>query len=249
MSVSSASTRLGFASAPVLDVEAMLRRLPAEARARVAWTKKPVKDAVSRLRTEPLTDDLVVEVADLVIAAVSAIGQEALRTFADDIDEFQATLMSDLQREEERLRSFVAEEDAQDTVSRVIGVLRSFVSLAVAVPAAHVAPLGEAAWAQAVAASGMKPFLGGLVALMAAGQEAMEGGRPERARELIEVAYLQLIEFRDLARRNGLPLSAHPTETIEERRERLRRDADRLRGTLSDDDWRVLDEARLRDVR
>ena len=38
-------------------------------------------------------------------------------------------------------------------------------------------------------------------------------------------------------------------ETVEERRRGLLESADRLRRTLSDDDWRVMDQARMRDLR
>jgi len=38
------SLPVGPETLPVLDVEAMLRRMPAEARASVAWAKKPIAD-------------------------------------------------------------------------------------------------------------------------------------------------------------------------------------------------------------
>jgi hypothetical protein len=55
---------VSFPAIPVLHVETVLARLPAEARARVAWAKRPIESGLARLRTESLTDDLAAAVTD-----------------------------------------------------------------------------------------------------------------------------------------------------------------------------------------
>jgi hypothetical protein len=53
---------VSFPAIPVLDVETVLARLPAEARARVSWAKKPIENGLARPHSEPLTDELLARV-------------------------------------------------------------------------------------------------------------------------------------------------------------------------------------------
>ncbi|HEX7669759.1 MAG TPA: hypothetical protein VF395_09260, partial [Polyangiaceae bacterium] len=58
-----------------------------------------------------------------------------------------------------------------------------------------------------------------------------------------------LMEFKKAIRSHGLWLSPFPTETSDEHRESLKRYASRLRETLTAEDWKTLDDARLGDLR
>jgi hypothetical protein len=93
------------------------------------------------------------------------------------------------------------------------------------------------------------PLSRGMVALMAAAHEAKRGTSAERARDLLDIAFLQLTEFRNLIRRHGAPFPVTPLETTDERRERLRFYAERMRAELTEEDAVVLDSARLRTLR
>src|SRR4051794_21367094 len=108
---------VGAGTAPVLDVENVLLRLPAEARARVAWARKPIEEALAELRSGPLTDALVAEAADRIVTPLHAISRAAWVAFAANADEYRAALMQDFQREESRLSAFVATDAARDTLS------------------------------------------------------------------------------------------------------------------------------------
>jgi len=84
---------------------------------------------------------------------------------------------------------------------------------------------------------------------MAAAETRRAEGDPQRARDLLDVAFLELMKFRATMRRLGVSLTPFPLETVEERRRGLLESADRLRKALSDEDWRVLEQARMRDLR
>lgn len=233
---------------PVLDVEAMLARLPAQARANVAWAKKPIAEGLARLRAEPLTDELVSAVADQVLAPMQAIGLAAWRALAANLDSYRAAVMSDFAHEEDRVAAFVNDEDSRDTVGWITGFLRSFYGSALATSSADLA-IPESAWPQVASLPELRPFARGLAALMAASEEARVGADAHRARELVDVAFLQLTQFRDMLRRHGVQLSAFPYETTEQRREHLAEAAMRVRATLTDDDWRTIHGARVGDLR
>jgi hypothetical protein len=66
---------------------------------------------------------------------------------------------------------------------------------------------------------------------------------------LLDVAFLELNKFRATLRKAGVFLTPFPTETVEDRRRGLLESAERLRRSLSDDDWRVLEQARVRNLR
>lgn len=244
-------------SVPVLDVEAqeaLFERLPAQARARVTWAKRPIEDGLVRLQTQPLTDDLVAEIADGIWAPIQAIGLAGWETITKSHGESRAVLMDEIHQDEELLADFLPDEDARDTLRWVVGLLRSFFDVLFApvasVPAESLAQARAEDVARAAAsAPEIQPFTRGIVALMAAVRVAKDGGDPDRAAELLNVSFLQLRDLRNMMRRHGVSLSAFPDEPVEERRQRLLEAATRLRKSFSDDDWRVLDEARMHDLR
>ena len=239
---------VGAGTAPVLDVETVLLRLPAEARARLAWARKPIEDGLAELRTQPLTDELVATAVERVVVPLQAIGA-AWQSLAPNLDEYRAALTQDFQREGARLGAFVETDDGRDTLSWVVNLLQSFYVLTSSVPPEQIAQIDETVWSAAAASAEMKPLWRGVVALMAAAEEAKRGSDAERARDLLDVAFLQLNEFRNFMSRQGAPFAVFPLETTDERRERLRHYAGRLRALLTDDDAAVLDGARLQRLR
>ena len=58
---------------PLWDIDAALARLPAEQRAKVAWAKAPALAALDRLEGEPLTDELIAEVAAVIAKRLAAV--------------------------------------------------------------------------------------------------------------------------------------------------------------------------------
>jgi hypothetical protein len=199
---------------------------------------------------EPPTEDLVAEVAERVLVPLQAIGRAVWGSLASSRDELRAFFMTELQREQERLTRFLPDDDTRDTLSWVVGFLRSFYTVVVAeATSLDLAMIDESTWAKLDAAPEVKPLWRGLVALLAAGEEAREGSDPERAAHLVDVAFLKLREFRDLLGRRGLSLSAFPYETTAQRRKGLAHAAERLRAALTDDDWMTIEAARTRDLR
>jgi hypothetical protein len=238
-----------FPAIPVLDVDTVLARLPAEARARVAWAKKPIENGLARLRTEPLTDDLASQVTDDMWKPFVSLWRALGEIVGTNQNEWRAKFVDDFRLEEEQLAAFVEQEESRDTLRWVLGLLQSFLGLALSVPPEFVSQVDEATFAKAGADEDFKPYMRTVVALMAAAEARRAKGDPQRARDLLDVAFLELSKFRATMRTHGVSLTPFPSETVEERRRGLLESADGLRRALSDDDWRVLDQARMHDLR
>ncbi len=234
---------------PVLDVETVLARLPADARARVVWARKPIEAGLTRLRTEPLTDDLVVEATDEVWKPLLSLSRAFAAVVATNPDEWRARLVDDIRLEEEQLAAFVEQEDSLDTLHWILGLLQSFMGLALAMPPEFVLHVDEATLSELEADDEVKPYLRALVVLMAASETRRHEGDPQRACDLLDVAFLELTKFRAVLRTQGVALTPFPSETVDDRRRGLLASADRLRKALSDEDWRALEHARVRDLR
>jgi hypothetical protein len=241
---------VSFPAIPVLDVETVLGRLPAEARARVAWAKKPIENGLARLRSEPLTDELIAKVADETWKPLVSLGRVFWEIVGANRDEWRARFVDDFKREEEQLAAFVEQEDSRDTLRWVLGLLQSFLGMGLSVPPEFFTTIDESLFARLGVDEDLQPYFRTLVVLMAATESRKFGGEPQRARDLLDVAFLEMNKFRaTLLRRHGVWLTRFPLENVEERHHGLLEAATRLRQTLSDDDWRVLEQARMRDLR
>jgi hypothetical protein len=243
-------TRTIPVGAPVLDVQNVLAHLNASARAQVLWAAKPIELGLARLRKEPLTDALVAEVADAIGKPLEALTRAVWRSAGANLDEFRAATMQALETEELRLGRFLDDEGARETLAYVLGFVRSFYSFTFAHAGFLLAALeDDGVWASVHEDPGAKPLWRGYLALAAACEEARIGADAGRARELVDVSFLELTEFRAFAQRQGIWLTAFPSETLVERRERGTRAAERLRRTFTQDDWIAIEGARMRDLR
>jgi hypothetical protein len=236
---------------PVLDVDAMLQRLPAEARASVVWARKPIADALLRLRREPLTDDLVASVASVFFAPLQAVAAKVWEVLADNPDQLRAATMSDFAREEATLGRFLDDADCMDTLAWITGFLRSFCgTVFTLIPGPQWAALAsQQGWQDAVREPQAASFMRGMATLMAASDEARSGTDVVRARDLVDVSFLRFREFRDTLRAGGVHLSPYPFETSEQRRDALRASAARIRESFSDGDWEAIAAARMGSLR
>jgi hypothetical protein len=228
----------------------VLSRLPAEARARVLWARKPIEHGLVRLRTEPLDDELVEQVIDETWKPITSLGRAAWEIIArNNLDEWRARFVDDFHEEERQLADFLDDEDSRDTLHWVLGLLQSFVGLSLSLPADFMAHVDEALFARLGANQEFKPYVRSLVLLMAVSEAKKAGSDPQRPRELLDLAFLELNEFRATLRKAGVSLTPFPSETVEQRRKGLLESADRLRKALSSEDWRVLEQARLHNLR
>lgn len=237
-------------SPPVLDVQEVLKRLPAEARAELAWTARPIETGLLRLRQEALTDALVDEVMESLITALLALGQAVRKWLVANLDELVALWMQDLRSREERLTDFLVDEDSRDTLRWVLGWLRSFHKPIHGYPVSGRPPGRDDDAGRATGQDAdFRSLYTGLVCFMAASEEARLGASRERAQDLLDVAFLELHRLSREVRDVGLWVTAFPDETLEERRSRLLRDAERLRRSLGESDWLTIESARLQALR
>jgi hypothetical protein len=249
MARSATAPSVSFPTIPVLDVDIALASLPAEARAQVAWAKKPIENGLARLSAEPLTDDLVAQVTDEMWKPFGSLWQAFGKIVGTNQEEWRARFVDDFKREEDQLAAFIEEDDSRDTLRWILGLLHSLLNLSLSVPAEFIGQVDEETFARASAEEDFKPYIRSLFVLMAAAETRRVGGDPERARDLLDVAFLELSKFRATMRKLGVSLTPFPFESVDERRRGLLESADRLREALTDEDWRLLEQGRLRDFR
>jgi hypothetical protein len=245
-----ASIPAGSSAFTVLDVESILGRLSAEARARVIWAKAPIQEVLLQLEQEPLTDELVASAARRAWNPVWTLSRALWEAFAANREQWRAALAADLKRDGEVLERIVGDEDSQETLRWIFGLLRAYYDLVLtvaqpdlilSVPESEIAALADA--------TEFLPLFAGQVALLAAIDAAKVVGKAARARDLLDVAFLELKKAQVSLRRHGLWLMPFPNETQEQRGDRAIRYAERLRKVLSEEDAQVLDAARLQTLR
>jgi len=244
------ATNLSAGPLPVLDVDAMMQRLPAEARASVVWARKPIADALLRLRRDPLTDELVASVSEEFFSPLQAVATKVWEVLAENSDGLRAAIMSDFAREEALLVDFLGDADAADTLAWITGFLRSFYGAVFSqIAVEHWATLAVQQWQNAAREPRAASFICGVATLMASAEEARSGMDVARARDLVDLAFLRFREFRDTLQAAGLHLSPYPFETTEQRRDALRASAARIRESFSGGDWEAISAARMGSLR
>jgi len=236
------------ASLPVLDVETVLARLPAEIRAQLMWAKKPIADALERLCVESLDDQLLDVAADEAWLPVWRITRELVNAMAERRDELAAVLMKDLEGVERRLLEHLEDEDAGDSLAWVLGFLRAYADVTLSLlpqvwPSVAEIPVEDIARQREV-----RFLMRGNVALMAASELSRRGLDRARAGELVDIAF-ELTRFKHELERVGLRVAPFPFQTVEQRRGRQAHYAKRLRQILGPEDEAILADARLGDLR
>jgi hypothetical protein len=249
MTAAARSNAAPSGAALVLDVEALLAKLPAAARAQVAWVKAPILEGVRRLQTEAFSDALLDEVVAATLRPLAALGRTFAELMAVNRDLLRASIMEDFERDRTRLQAYV-DADAADTAAWGLGFLRSFYDAVLTyVGPSQVPTLHDDEVEHAFDIKPFRTLMRGQVALMAALEGVKAEAPSSKVAELLDIAFLQLIDVRDHLRQQGLWISAFPDETSEERRQDALRYAERLREIFSDDDWGSFGEARLGDLR
>ena len=240
---------LSAASLPVLDVESVFARLPAESKAQLSWARKPIRDALARFAVERLDEQLLDSAADAIWPALWSISGEFFKMMAERPQELAAAVMQDFGAVEGRLRDHLDDEDAVDTLSWIIGFLRGYFGLTASLPRHAWRSLAEVPAEEFTKHREMRLFMRGYVALLGSVELSRLQVDPGRASELIDISFLELSRFQQELERAGLKLAAFPFQTTEERRQRQAMYAQRLRQTLGPEDESILAGARLGDLR
>lgn len=231
-------------------MESILGRLSAEARARVIWAKVPIQAVLLELQDEPLTDELVASAARRAWWPVWSLSRAFWEAFAANREQWRAALAADLKRDGEVLERIVADEDSQETLRWIFGLLRAYYDLVLTVAQPDlILSVSESEIAGLADDREFLPLFAGQVALLAAIDAAKVTGKADRARDLLDVAFLELKKAQVSLRRHGLWLTPFPSETQEQRGDRAIRYAERLRMVLSEEDVQALDAARLQTLR
>ncbi len=231
-----------------LDVGAILNDLPARTKAGVVWVRPVFDKLVQRLQTEELTDDLLAEVTPEAVKPLASLGGAFWTTFAGTPEAWQATISSAIHRDVGLLDQLL-DEDRRESLLWIKGLLTSFFDLVLR----HTLIADQAALDKAVTTATPPPairhWVTSQVALMAAVDLAKRNEKTERVGDLIDVAFLELLAFKDAAAKDGVWLTPFPGETKEARANRVLRYAELARGVLTEEDVAAFEEARLRELR
>lgn len=250
MATSAPAFPLGSGALAILSVDALLHRLPAENRAAVAWAQKPIRDALRDLRKGELTDEIAQAVARQTWPAMQSVMLAFWRSFAQDRDAWRNALAAELQQDREKLERFVEDDDSRDTIEWLFSFLEvSFNLFLQFMSPEWIHSIPQDASSMLSDDPAFLPFLTGHLALMAALDATNDGQDRERARDLLDIAFLNLNQARSQLRRLGLWLSPFPNETTEARGARTLRYAERIRSALAPDDLATIEAARMRDLR
>jgi hypothetical protein len=236
-------------AALVLDVDALLERLPAQVRADLAWTKVPITAQLERLQREEVSDALLDEVTRTIAPPLQILGRTFLELMAANQDVLRAAVMDDIGRDQRRVQSYVDHADAVDTADWAFGFLRSLFNATLPFFELVLPSELEGKFQQGLEDSRIADLMRGQIALMGAIEAVKSQAPREKVVELIEVAFLRLMRARDHFRKVGFWVSPYPEETTEQRRQDTLRYAQRLREVLTDDDWATFGQARFGDLR
>lgn len=247
--VSLPAQSLSAASLPVLDVESVFARFPAESKAQLAWARKPIRDALARFAVERLDEQLLDSAAEAIWPALWSISGEFFKMMAERPQELAAAVMQDFGTVEDRLREHLDDEDAVDTLSWILGFLRGYFGLTASLPRHAWRSLAEVPAEEFTKHREARLFMRGYVALLGSVELSRLKADPGRASELIDISFLELSRFQQELDRAGFRVTPFPFQTIEERRERQAQYAERLRQLLGPGDEAILGAARLGDLR
>lgn len=239
---------------PGFDLEAVFARLPAEARARVAWARKPVKEGLLELRKGDLTDEAIQAAARKVWRPFLAIGQALWEAIGNNWEQASGAVTTLLQGDRDMLERFVDDRSTSDTIEWIIEFFQAYFGIILAIlqsfkPEALRTMVEQAREhiTEIETADELEAILVGQVAFMAALDAARAGEDRERTGELIDIAFLELSRVRDVMQRAGLPILPFRDETPEQRMERTLRYAEHARTTLHAADLAALEGASWRD--
>lgn len=238
--------------APALDVDRLLQRLPADLRAQVKWTRKPITDALDALLQSPGDPDVLEAASRNAMKPIGAIMQLVAQLLASPEFAVQrASLMSNLEADQRDLSAFVADPGVVDTLDWCLSFIKGFyrevwshlqsVDLSAVSPDEVAREVDESAGAAA--------FRRGVFALMAASEAARRRECVDDAVTLVNVAFLELEECRHAFAHAGVVILPFADETSEQRLHRMGSYVARMRESLTDSEFRELDAARLTSLR
>jgi len=243
-----ATANLGFDSGilPVADLQRLIDRLPAEDRAHLRWSATDATSALSSFLDGPKDES---SLRTLVGALVRQF--QAVRPVLGSLESYPELLRSELEEawraDAATLRASVS-HGAADAVDWTIRAWSSLIDLTLTMmrnweTQIRAAPLEE----PGLDLPG-SPWR--FQALIMAAIEAVRRGQPRgEVDELVLRAFDEILVVMSQLQAAGIRLDPFRGETMAERALRMQRYAEHLRHSLSEDDMRTLDEARVRSLR
>jgi hypothetical protein len=234
-------TGLGAGPLSLRALEDLCEHLTAEERAKLRWSPHQIRDAVLRFVEQP--DDQALERATHSVAEMMMdLGPVFLRRLAH-VDLFRTEMDIAWRTDLERIRSYLspASADAAEWATRAWFVIVE--------DALSSYPQDLAPTTVANPPAEILPFVLLQTLLIAITESMQRGTETERIGELAFRAYEAANHLVTLLRRSGIKVDPFRGEPSEDRVARMRRYAEHVRASITDDDIATLDDARLGELR
>lgn len=248
MVATSQRARIDAGALSVAGLQHLLDRLPAETRARIAWSPNEIRAALSAFvagsKDETALHDLVavlVKQFRILSTAIISLAShpELLRSGLEEAWRTDASALR------ERIPTLAA--DAADWVFRAWG---AFMDLSLSIMHAAQAKLpGTITESDDELLHRPGSPLRAQALMMAATEAARHGGSEDVTSDLVFRAFDEVVIMLEQLQRLGIHLDPYRGETLAERGKRLGRYADHLRNELSESDMRELESSRMRTLR
>ena len=235
----------------IRDLSALLGRLPASERAALAWAPAALEQEIQPLREGPLTHDVVVSctvgvfrvLGELFPSLVKLLGAE--RFFAE-VDGASTDAL-------DRLRASLPDAGSKRSADWVVRAFQRFAALASQASPQELTAMGAHNTAEAAFVEFLHQDAAGIlraiVLLVAAMSIADQGGDPERAAELCDLAFLDAAYAVDYLAAAGLAIAPELHAQPGIRGRAILEAVDEARAALGAEDIDTLSRFRLDDLR
>ena len=235
----------------IRDLSALLERLPTSERAALAWAPAALEQAIQPLREGPLTHDVVVScsvgvfrvLGELFPSLVKLLGAER---FFSEVDGASTDAL-------DRLRASLPDAGSKRSADWVVRAFQRFAARAAEASPQELAAVEAHSAAEAAFVEFLHRDAAGvlraIVLLVAAMSIADQGGDPERAAELCDLAFLDAARAVAYLAPAGLAIASESLSTPGNRGRAILETVDEARAALGAEDIDALSRFRLHDLR
>ncbi len=248
MVATSQRARIDAGALSVAGLQRLIDRLPAETRARMAWSPNEIRAALSSFVTGSKDEAALHELVAVLMNQFRVVST-AIVPFASHPDLLRSELEEAWRADATALRERIPmpAADAADWVFRAWG---AFMDLSLAIMHSARAELpGMISGADDEILYHPGSPLRAQALMMSATEAARHGSSEEVVSDLVFRAFDETVLMLEQLKNLGIHLDPYRGETLAERGKRLSRYADYLRDELSESDMRELERSRMRTLR
>ena len=235
----------------IRDLSALLERLPASERAGFAWAPAVLEQEILPLLEGPLTTDAVVACTTRVFGVLGKLIPSLMKLLGTE--RFLAEVDGAYAGALDRLRASLPDSGSKRSADWVVRALQGFTRVVSQAPRDELAAMDAHSMADPGFVAFLREDAAGIlraaVLLMAAMSISDQGGDPERAAELCDLAFLNAAHAVDRLASVGFAIAPDPRVTPSDRGREILATVEEARAALATEDIDTISRARLRDLR